>query len=55
VKLDSLANIKLSIGLITAQWFWGGPYRRRLNNVAVRLEKRFGCADKCYNVDENIC
>lgn len=47
VKLDSLASIKLSMGRMTAQWFWGGPNRSRLKSVAVRLENRFGCAAKC--------
>ena len=48
VKLDSLASIKLNIGLITAQWFWGAPNSKRLNSVAVKLENKFGWAFKCW-------
>ena len=46
-KLTSSANMRLNIGRITAQWFCGGPYKSRLNNVAVKLENKFGCAARC--------
>ena len=38
VKLDLLASTRLSIGLMTAQWFWGALNMSKLNSVAVKLE-----------------
>jgi len=40
------------MGRITAQWFEGGPNKRRLNSVMVRLEKRLGWATKCWGRGE---